>query len=141
MRVTGTGYRVSGTGYTVLMARVVGLVLALTVAASGSGLPMCVSLLATAAPCTMHQHERGSHDAHGAQLVPGGGHDMDGACHSGDGDIGCATGGTCPTGATAAPLAVRPVLSASGLGADAASTIDPAPHSFSSAPPPRPPRV
>ncbi len=106
----------------------------LTVAASGSGLPMCVSLLARAsAPCAMHEHQRGG----GAQLVVG--HAMSNACHD-DADVGCASGGTCPTSGTAAPLAARPALSAPVLVHGAALPIDRTPHSFFSAPLPPPPQ-
>lgn len=70
---------------------------------SGSGLPMCMSLLARAAePCAMHQHELAGHAAHGARVAAS--HAGD-ACHAGDGNTGCATGGACPTGGTAAPVA------------------------------------
>ena len=111
----------------------------LTVAASGSGLPMCVSLLARAAqPCAMHQHERGGH-VHGAQVAPG--HDMDGACHSGDSAFGCATGGSCPTGGTAAPLVAEAVPSTSGPTHTATPPMARAHHSFLSPPAPPPPQA
>ena len=117
------------------MGRPLALVLALTVAASGSGLPTCVTLLAPASQrCPMHRHERGG----GAQLKVG--DEAGDGCHS-DADVGCATGGTCPASGTAAPLATQTVLPAPALGRDAASTTDPAPHSFFSAPLPPPPLV
>jgi hypothetical protein len=107
----------------------------LTVAASGSGIPMCVSLLARAAePCAMHQHKSG----HGAAVIAG--HDVGDACHN-DAEPGCVSGGTCPAGGSAASLAAQPVLSAPAFAADAAFTIDPTPHSFFSAPLPPPPQV
>jgi hypothetical protein len=122
------------------MARAVALILAVTVAASGSGLPMCVSLLARAAePCAMHQHQRGGHDAHGAQVTPA--HDMDDACHSGDGDIGCATGGSCPTGGTAGPLVAEAVLATFGPAPAVTPAIEQAYLSFLSPPLSPPPQV
>lgn len=64
---------------------------------------MCVSLLAeAAAPCAMHMpstHQM--HDVGVATLVAApAGH---GACHVDAASLGCAAGGSCPTGGTAAP--------------------------------------
>jgi hypothetical protein len=96
---------------------------------------MCVSLLARAAqPCAMHQHERGG----AAQVMAG--HEAGDTCH-GEADLGCASGGTCPTSGTAAPLAAQPALLATALGRDATFTLDPTPHSFSAAPGTPPPQV
>jgi hypothetical protein len=101
---------------------------------------MCVSLLARAAePCAMHQHQRGGHDAHGAQVAPA--HDMDGACHSGAGVIGCATGGSCPTGGNAAPLAAAAILPTSGPTRLVTPAIEEAHVSFLSPPLPPPPQA
>lgn len=122
------------------MGRALAFVLALTVAASGSGLPMCANLLARAVEaCTMHQHERGSHDGHGGQVVPG--HGMDDACHSGDGDVGCATGGSCSTGGAAAPRTAEAMLATSTPVHAVTPTIEAAHLSFLSAPPPPPPQA
>jgi len=103
----------------------------------GSGLPMCVSLLARAAePCAMHQHDQNGHTAHSVQVVAG---DAD-ACHSGDGTTGCATDGTCPTGGTAAPAA-RAGLSAPRLAPNKTPLSDPTYLSFLSPPLSPPPQV
>jgi len=112
----------------------------LAVATSGSGLPMCLSLLARAAePCAMHQHEPGGHHPHGARVAPA--HGMDDACHTGDGDIGCATGGSCPTGGTAAPFAAAAVLPTSDPTRLVIPTIQRAHLSFLSPPLPPPPQA
>ena len=85
------------------MVRALAAAVALAAAAQGGGVPMCVSLLAeAAAPCAMHMpgmHEMD--DAGGATLVatPAG----HGTCHVDAASLGCAAGGTCPTGGTAAP--------------------------------------
>jgi len=83
--------------------RAICLAVALSVATAGSGLPMCVSLLAqAAAPCDMHSGHNGApthkHAAHLAALVaqPSGQ-----ACHQVATGLGCAAGGTCPTGSPA----------------------------------------
>jgi hypothetical protein len=83
--------------------RVLAAVAVLAVASQGSGMPMCVSLLAeAAAPCAMHMpstHQM--HDVGVATLVAApAGH---GACHVDAASLGCAAGGSCPTGGTAAP--------------------------------------
>ena len=83
--------------------RAIRLAVALSVATAGSGLPMCVSLLAqAAAPCDMHSDHSGApthtHAAHLAALVaqPSGQ-----ACHQDASGLGCAAGSTCPTGSPA----------------------------------------
>ena len=83
--------------------RAIRLAVALSVATAGSGLPMCVSLLAqAAAPCDMHSGHNGAatheHAAHLAALVaqPSGQ-----ACHQDATGLGCAAGSTCPTGSPA----------------------------------------
>jgi hypothetical protein len=77
---------------------------ALVVAAQGGGVPMCVSLIAAAAaPCAMHTHAAApAHDAQVATLSAApSGHK---ACHADGATFGCATGGACPGGGTAAPV-------------------------------------
>src|SRR2546426_11680594 len=83
--------------------RAIRLAVALSVGTAGSGLPMCISLLAqAAAPCDMHSGHNGApshlHAAHLAALVaqPSGQ-----ACHQDPAGLGCATGSTCPTGGPA----------------------------------------
>src|SRR5437763_9917041 len=83
--------------------RAIRLAVALSVATAGSGLPMCVSLLAqAAAPCDMHSDHSGApthtHAAHLGALVaqPSGQ-----ACHQDASGLGCAAGSTCPTGSPA----------------------------------------
>ena len=83
--------------------RAIGLAVALSVATAGSGLPMCVSLLAqAAAPCDMHSGHNGAatheHAAHLAALVAQGSGQ---ACHQDAAGLGCAAGSTCPTGSPA----------------------------------------
>jgi hypothetical protein len=126
------------------MTRAVALTLALTVAASGSGLPMCASLLAQVAePCAMHEHASG-HAGHGPlapnppQVVAG--HAADDACHGRDGDLGCAAGGTCPAGGVAAPFATAPVVTRGGLAPDVTPAPDATYDSFLSPPAPPPPQ-
>jgi len=79
------------------------LAVALSVTTAGSGLPMCVSLLAQAAsPCDMHSGHSGAttheHAAHLAALVAQGSGQ---ACHQDAAGLGCATGSTCPSGGAA----------------------------------------
>src|SRR5438552_4938709 len=83
--------------------RAIRLAVALSAATAGSGLPMCISLLAqAAAPCDMHSGHSGAamheHAAHVAALVaqPSGQ-----ACHQDPAGLGCATGSTCPSGGPA----------------------------------------
>jgi len=83
--------------------RAVCLAVALSAATAGSGLPMCVSLLAqAAAPCDMHSRHNGAatheHAAHLAALVAQG---LGQACHQDAASLGCAAGSTCPTGSPA----------------------------------------
>jgi hypothetical protein len=85
------------------LLRAVCLVVSLSVATAGSGLPMCVSLLAQAAvPCDMHSGHNGAatheHAAHLAALVAQG---PGQACHQDAAGLGCAAGSTCPTGSPA----------------------------------------
>jgi len=89
--------------------RVVRLAVALFVATGGSGLPMCVSLLAqAAAPCDMHSGHNGApshkHAAHLAALVAQGSGQ---ACHQDAAGLGCAAGNTCPTGGPATAVWAR----------------------------------
>ncbi len=83
--------------------RAVCLAVILSVATAGSGLPMCISLLAqAAAPCDMHSGHDGApthkHAAHVAALVP---LPSGQACHQDAAGFGCAAGSTCPTGSPA----------------------------------------
>src|SRR6266480_6712837 len=85
--------------------RAIALAVALSMATAGSGLPMCVSLLAQAtAPCDMHSGHKGGatygHSAHLAALVPQASGQM---CHQDATGLGCAAGTTCPTGSPASP--------------------------------------
>src|SRR5438270_10809904 len=80
--------------------RAICLAVALSVATAGSGLPMCVSLLAqAAAPCDMHSGHNGAatheHAVHLAALVAQGSGQ---ACHQDAAGHGCSAGRTCPTG-------------------------------------------
>ena len=84
--------------------RAIRLAVALSVATAGSGLPMCVSLLAqAAAPCEMHSGYNGAatheHAAHLAAVVAQASGQM---CHQDAAGLGCAAGSTCPTGSPAA---------------------------------------
>jgi len=83
--------------------RAIRFAVALSVATAGSGLPMCVSLLAqAAAPCDMHSGHNGAatheHAAHAAALVA---QSLGQACHQDATGLGCAAGSTCPTGSPA----------------------------------------
>src|SRR5881296_3491400 len=86
-----------------LIVRTLAAAVALAAAAQGGGVPMCASLLAeAAAPCAMHMAAvHSTHDVTVATVVavPAG----HGACHVDAASLGCAAGGTCPTGGTAAP--------------------------------------
>src|SRR6266540_5272265 len=104
--------------------RAISLAVTLSVATAGSGLPMCISLLAqAAAPCDMHSSHNGAamhqHAAqHGALVTQASGQ----ACHQ-DAGLGCAAGTTCPTGGPATPawakvpIALR-AASRTGCGTD-----------------------
>src|SRR5437588_12431801 len=79
------------------------LAVALSVATAGSGLPMCVSLLAqAAAPCDMHSRHNGAptheHAVQAPTLVA---QSSGQACHQDAAGLGCAAGSTCPTGSPA----------------------------------------
>ena len=85
------------------LLRAVCLVVSLSVATAGTGLPMCVSLLAqAAAPCDMHSGHSGAatheHAAHLTALVA---QESGQACHQDATGLGCAAGSTCPTGGPA----------------------------------------
>ena len=86
-----------------IILRGIALAAALSVATAGSGLPMCISLLAqAAAPCDMHSGQNGAgtheHATHLAALVaqPSGQ-----ACHQDAAGLGCAAGSMCPSGGPA----------------------------------------
>lgn len=108
--------------------RAICLAVALSVATAGSGLPMCVSLLAeAAAPCDRHSGYNGAatheHAAHLAALVaqPSGQ-----ACHQDAAGLGCAAGTQCPTGSPATPawanvpIALRAACCTEVLGSESA---------------------
>lgn len=83
--------------------RSLSLAVALSVATAGSGLPMCVSLLAqAAAPCGMHSgHNGAATHKHAAHLVALVAQRSGQACHQDVTGLGCAAGSTCPTGGPA----------------------------------------
>ena len=85
--------------------RAIRLAVALSVASAGSGLPMCVSLLAqAAAPCDMHSgHNRAPTHTHAAYLVAVVAQASGQMCHQDAAGLGCAAGTTCPTGGPATP--------------------------------------
>ncbi len=85
--------------------RGIGFTLALSTAAAGSGLPMCVSLLAqAAAPCDMHAgHNRVVTHGHAAQFAALVTAASGQACHQDVSSLGCAAGSACPTAGPAAP--------------------------------------
>ena|SRR5438128_3220184 len=85
--------------------RTVAAAAALVVAVAGSGVPMCVSLLAQAvAPCEMHSGHIGAaaHD-HAAHVVAVAAPASGQACHQDAAGLGCAAGSACPTAGPAAP--------------------------------------
>lgn len=85
-------------------------VAALAVAAAG-GVPMCVNLIAQAmVPCTMHTEHAGSpaHRFGAVTVTPA--PSSDAGCHGDAQSSGCATGGTCPSGGSAAPVPGAQVL-------------------------------
>ena len=89
--------------------RVLCLGVGLSVGTAGSGLPMCLSLLAqVAAPCDMHPGHNGAathdHAAHFAALVAQGSGQ---ACHQDAAGLGCATGSACPTGSPATAVCAK----------------------------------
>ena len=79
------------------------LAVALSVGTAGSGLPMCVSLLAqAAAPCDMHSgHDGGATYEHATHLVALVAQASGQMCHQDAAGLGCAAGSTCPTGSPA----------------------------------------
>jgi P-type Cu2+ transporter len=86
-----------------IVVRFLAFAAALAVGAQGGGVPMCMSLLAeVSTPCAMHTHAGSAvHDANVVTLSAApSGHD---ACHADAATFGCATGGACPSGGTAAP--------------------------------------
>jgi hypothetical protein len=121
-----------------VLVRTLAAAVILAVAAQGGGVPMCVSLLAeAAAPCAMHTHTApGAHSAHVATLSAApSGHE---ACHPDAADLGCATGGACQTGGTAAPAWVNVPLVLRAASRTAVSGPNSALISYL-APPPAPP--
>ena len=89
-----------------LLVRTLAAAAVLAVASQGGGVPMCVSLLAeAAAPCAMHLP--GTHQMNHAGVATlaaaPAGHS---ACHADAASLGCAAGGTCPTGGTATPAPI-----------------------------------
>jgi len=99
---------------------------ALAVAAEGGGVPMCASLLAEAAvPCAMHSAgvHRANHPGVASVVAASMGQ---GGCHVDAASPGCAAGGTCPTGGTAAlgwiniPIAPRAASRAVAAGPSSA---------------------
>src|SRR5438132_4005937 len=85
------------------------LAVALSVATVGSGLPMCVSLLAqAAAPCDMHSgHHGAARHEHAAHLAAPVAQPSAQACHQDATGLGCAAGSTCPTGGPAAGVSAK----------------------------------
>ncbi len=119
--------------------RGIALVVAVSIAATGSGLPMCVSLLAqAAAPCDMHSGHNGATHRHAAQHAALVAQATGQACHQDATGIGCAAGSTCPTGGPAA--GVRTPVSVDLRAAASAGVLAPR-GTFASylAPPPSPP--
>ena len=97
-----------------LTLRTVAAAAALVVAAAGSGVPMCVSLLAQAvAPCEMHSGHIGAaaHD-HAAHVVAVAAPASGQSCHQDVAGLGCAEGSACPT---AGPAALAPATVAIGV--------------------------
>lgn len=70
------------------------------VVSSGTGLPMCVRVLAQAVqPCVMHTHQDGAgggHKNHHQSLGSLAASDGQ-ACHPGDHGVGCSAAGSCPS--------------------------------------------
>lgn len=86
--------------------RGVAVVVALSVTAAASGLPMCVSLVArVAAPCDGHRAGGGGarpeQVVHRAAVAP---QASPHACHPDAAGLGCAAGSVCPTAGPAVPL-------------------------------------
>ena len=79
-------------------------VAALAVAAAG-GVPMCVNLIARAmVPCSMHTEHAGSPAHHFGAVTVTPASSSDAGCHGDAQSPTCATGGTCPSGGSAAPV-------------------------------------
>lgn len=89
---------------TSIVLRGVCLAMGLSVATAGSGLPMCISLLAQAlTPCDMHRHSGAPTHEHSAQLAALVAQAPGQACHQDAAGLGCAAGSTCPSGGPATP--------------------------------------
>jgi len=95
-----------------LVCRAVALAAIISVGSTGTGLPMCLSLLAqAAAPCEMHAAHPGSgtHE-HATQFSALVAPAPEQACHSDAAGLGCIAGTTCPTAGAATPtLTLDPV--------------------------------
>jgi hypothetical protein len=120
--------------------RGIALAVALSVATAGSGLPMCLSLLAeSVAPCAMHAgHNGAATHQHAAVVASVAAQPAGRACHPDAAGLGCAAGSACPTGGPAAPtwIAVPVTLSA----ASRVAVLEPVAALISHlAPPPSPP--
>ncbi len=84
--------------------RAIRLAVALSIATAGSGLPMCMSLLAqAAAPCDMHSGRGAATHKHAAHLAALVAQPSAQACHQDATELGCAMGSTCPSGGPATP--------------------------------------
>lgn len=84
---------------------------ALSVAAVGGGVPMCVSLITRATvPCTMHTEHVGSPVHHVVTATVHAAPSGDASCHGDAQSPGCATGGACPSGGAAAPASGAPAV-------------------------------
>ena len=120
--------------------RAIAFAAALSISATGSGLPMCLSLLGQAtAPCQMHarHHEEGT-DHRAPQSGQVTSHVSGEACHPDSTAPACTTGGGCPTGGPAVGVSVQ--VAAFVLPAAAAALLAPASSYLSySAPPLSPP--
>jgi len=114
---------------------------ALSVAAAGGGVPMCVSLIARAtAPCAMHTEHAGSPAHHVAATVHGA-PSGDASCHGDAQSPGCATGGACPSGGPAAPVCGAPAVAVAAPDHQTAFASAAAHLSFVAPPLPPPPQA
>ena len=88
-----------------VVLRSTALAVALCIATAGSGLPMCLSLVAQiATPCAMHlRNHAGATHEHTVELAALVAQAPGQACHPNAGDLGCAAGSACPTSGPAAP--------------------------------------
>jgi hypothetical protein len=86
-----------------LTVRALAAAVAFAAVAQAGGAPMCASLVAeAAAPCAMHM--RGMHETNDAGVATVVAAPTEqGACHVDAASLGCAAGGSCPTGGTTAP--------------------------------------